>query len=163
MARARCSHPARTQSATTTASKLHRVDYMRYAAQLEVLIGMTGLYEFVRHSRHEADDDFPASWQGSRARVRPSYEYREWKGPDGDSVNELYYAMKGGSAQLRREGDSTNVILSGRPSECSEMATAHELYRNIADTDVCTESVLLEVKVPVGRQCVNLQRQRSQH
>lgn len=58
---------------------------------------MVIMHEFARHSSHKADDDFlhrcEALELGSRA-----------------VVEEVYYAIKGDSLQIRREGDDANVI-----------------------------------------------------
>jgi hypothetical protein len=40
-------------------------------------------------------------------------------------------------------------FLGGRGSECSGVATAHDFYRTVGNIDVCTESELLEVNVPI--------------
>ena len=36
-----------------------------------------------------------------------------------------------------------------RGPECSGVATAHDMYRTMGNIDVCTESELLVVKVPI--------------
>ena len=47
----------------------------------------------------------------SKARIRVVYDFRQWYKLDGGAVvEESCYAMKGGSPQIRREGDDANVI-----------------------------------------------------
>jgi hypothetical protein len=40
-------------------------------------------------------------------------------------------------------------FLGRRRPKCLGVAIAHDLYRTIGNTDVCTESELLKVKVPI--------------
>lgn len=60
-----------------------------------------------------------------------------------DSVRYKY------STQIRREGDDENVIFSGGGSDCSGVATEHDLCKNIGDIDACTDFEMVEVKVPI--------------
>jgi len=93
------------------------------------------LHEFARHNSHKADD-FPALLWDSKARIRVIYEFRQWYKLDGGAVvKESYYAMKGGSLQIRREGNDANEhnFLGGRAPECLGVATAHDLYRTIGN------------------------------
>jgi hypothetical protein len=46
----------------------------------------------------------------SKARIRVVYDFRQWYKLNGGAVVESCYAMKGGSPQIRREGDDANVI-----------------------------------------------------
>jgi len=57
--------------------------------------------------------------------------------------------MKGGSPQIRRGGDDTNVIFSERGSECSGVAMERNLYKEVRDIDVYIEFEMLKVKVPI--------------
>jgi len=72
---------------------------------------------------------------------RTFYEFERGKELDGGAtVKEICYAIKGCSTQIRRDGDCN--FRSG-------LAIAHDLYGTMANIDVCTESELLEVKVPI--------------
>jgi hypothetical protein len=78
---------------------------------LEVLIGVATLHEFARHSRHKAADDFPALLWDSKGRIWAFYEFQQWYKLDGGTVvKEFCHAMKGGSLQVKSEGDDANVI-----------------------------------------------------
>jgi hypothetical protein len=76
----------------------------------EVLIRVATLPEFARHSSHKANDDF--LYRGEALELgRPLYKVLEYyELGSGAMVEELCYAIKGDSLQIRREGDDTNVI-----------------------------------------------------
>jgi len=72
---------------------------------------MATLPKFTRHSSHKANNDFLHSSEALRARIRLLYKYWGWyKLGGGAVVEEVYYAIKGDSLQIRREGDDANVI-----------------------------------------------------
>ena len=64
-------------------------------------------------------------------------------------VEEVYYAIKGHSLQIRREGDDANMISSKRGARCPKMATKHNLLKIIGDIEVYTDFKMLKVKVPI--------------
>jgi hypothetical protein len=89
------------------------------------------LHEFARHSSHKADDDFPALLWASKARIRVIYEFRQWYKLDGGTmVKESYYAMKGGSRQIRREGDDANVFSRWEGSRVFRSGHSTRLIQN---------------------------------
>ena len=66
-------------------------------------------------------------------------------------VEESCYAIKGGSPQIKREGDDAILIF-----EVAEVKSIREwlkhinLFKIIGNIDISTESELLEVKVPMA-------------
>ena len=71
------------------------------------------------HSRHRADNNCLARGNGSEIQIRLFYEFERWKELDGGAVvKEVYYAMKGGSPQIREDGGDAIVIfwVGGVPS-----------------------------------------------
>ena len=65
-------------------------------------------------------------------------------------VKEFYYANERRLSvnQARRRRCERN-FLAERGPDCLGVAIAHDLYRTMGNIDVCAESELLEVKVPI--------------
>ena len=67
----------------------------------------------------------------------------------GSVVKELYYAMKGGSAQFRREGDSANAIFRRRGRLNVQNWLQYTIYIDILQMPICAQSVsCLKSKYP---------------
>ena len=62
---------------------------------------------------------------------------------------EVYYAIKIDSLQIRHKGDDATVISSAKGSGCPGVAREHNLQESIGDIAVCTDFKILEIKVPI--------------
>lgn len=58
-------------------------------------------------------------------------------------------SLKGEKSSMAARWRRERSFLGGSGLQCSGVATAHGLYRIIRNIDVCPESELLEVKVPI--------------
>jgi hypothetical protein len=64
-------------------------------------------------------------------------------------VEELCYAMKGDSLQIRPEGDNVNAIFWLKVSGCLGVAMEHDQCKNKRYINAWTDFEMVEVKVPI--------------